>query len=102
MLCSLLKKQLPDWRFRLPAGGFFLWVRLPSGDARELAQVALRHGVLILPGETMSVSGLQSSYLRLPFLAESAVLRAGIERLAAAWREYRSSARINKIEMAVI
>jgi DNA-binding transcriptional MocR family regulator len=106
LLADLLKKRLPDWEFGLPAGGLFLWVRLPRGDAQELAQLALRHGVLILPGNTMSASGVQSRYLRLPFLAEPATLRQGIDRLAAAWREYQSStrgsARVSPLDMAII
>jgi len=107
VLAELLKKRLPDWEFRLPAGGLFLWTRLPRGDARELSQLALRHGVLILPGSMMSASGMQSRYVRLPFLAEPATLRVGIDRLAAAWREYQSSTRgssagMGRLDMAVV
>jgi DNA-binding transcriptional MocR family regulator len=106
LLADLLKKRLPDWEFRLPTGGLFLWARLPRGDARELAQLALRHGVLILPGNMMSASGMQSRYVRLPFLAEPATLRLGIDRLAAAWREYQSSTRgsapVGRLDMAVV
>jgi len=106
LLADLLKKRLPDWEFSPPAGGLFLWARLPRGDAQELAQLALRHGVLILPGNTMSASGMQSRYVRLPFLAEPATLRQGIDRLAAAWREYQSStrgsARVSRLDMAII
>ena len=91
LLSQLLKKHLPQWQFRIPEGGFFLWVRLPAGDARELAQVALRHGVLILPGSTMSAAGLYTRYVRVPFLADPEVLRNGIARLAGAWREYQAA-----------
>ena len=31
LLTRLLRDQLPDWTFRVPAGGLFLWVRLPDG-----------------------------------------------------------------------
>lgn len=106
LLADLLKQRLPDWEFRLPAGGFFLWARLPRGDARELSQLAPRHGVLILPGSMMSATGMQSRYVRLPFLAEPATLRLGIDRLAAAWREYQSStrgsARVGRFDLAVV
>jgi DNA-binding transcriptional MocR family regulator len=91
LLAQLIKRHLPQWQFRIPDGGFFLWARLPGGDARELAQVALRHGVLILPGSTMSAAGLCTRFVRLPFLADPDVLRDGIKRLARAWREYQSS-----------
>jgi DNA-binding transcriptional MocR family regulator len=91
LLAQLLKRQLPQWRFKLPEGGLFFWTRLPAGDARELAQVALRHGVLILPGSTMSAAGLYTRYVRLPFVADPDVLRDGIARLAGAWREYQAA-----------
>jgi DNA-binding transcriptional MocR family regulator len=91
LLAELLKRHIPQWQFRVPEGGLFLWVRLPAGDARELAQVALRHGVLILPGSTMSAAGLYTRYVRIPFLADPDVLREGIARLTGAWREYQAA-----------
>jgi DNA-binding transcriptional MocR family regulator len=91
LLVALLGKHLPEWTFRVPSGGLFLWVKLPGGDARELAQVALRHGVILLPGPHASATGRFENYLRLPFLAEPETLRAGVKRLAAAWKDYRSN-----------
>ena len=88
---GLLREFLPDWKFRLPVGGLFLWVKLPAGDAREFAQVALRHGTLILPGPAMSASEQHAPFIRLPFLAEDEILRAGVRRLSAAWRDYQPS-----------
>ena len=92
LLVRLLGEHLPEWRFRTPSGGVFLWVKLPGGDAREFAQAALRRGVAIVPGPVMSASEQHTSFIRLPFLAEEATLRAGVRRLAAAWREYRPAA----------
>ena len=89
LMARLLRESLPDWRFRLPAGGLFLWVKLPAGDAREFAQVALRHGALILPGPAMSAAEQHAPFIRLPFLAEEEMLRTGVRRLSAAWREYQ-------------
>jgi DNA-binding transcriptional MocR family regulator len=93
LMAALLREALPDWKFRLPAGGLFLWVKLPAGDSREFAQVALRHGALILPGPAMSATEQHAAFIRLPFLAEDATLRAGVRRLSAAWREYHRGAR---------
>jgi DNA-binding transcriptional MocR family regulator len=93
LLAQLLRDHLPDWSFQVPSGGLFLWVRLPCGDAREFAQVTLRHGAVILPGPTMSPAEQHAAYVRLPFLAEPEVLETGIRRLRAAWREYQSSDR---------
>ena len=93
VMADLLKDHLPDWNFRLPAGGLFFWVKLPVGDSREFAQVALRHGVLILPGPTMSATEQHGPFLRIPFLAEPKAMRAGVRRLTAAWRDYQAGDR---------
>jgi DNA-binding transcriptional MocR family regulator len=92
LLAALLRSRLPDWRFSISAGGLFLWVKLPAGDARQLAQTALRHGVVILPGPVMSPTERFARFLRVPFIAEPESLRAGIDRLDAAWREYEPGA----------
>ena len=93
LMAGLLRESLPDWTFRLPAGGLFLWVKLPAGDSREFAQVALRHGTLILPGPAMSAAEQHAAFIRLPFLAEEDTLRAGVRRLSAAWRDYQPASR---------
>jgi DNA-binding transcriptional MocR family regulator len=93
LLVYLLRRQLPEWKFRVPAGGIFLWVKLPSGDAREFAQVALRHGVALLPGPVMSAAENHARFLRVPFLGAPAILKSGVTRLATAWRDYESNDR---------
>jgi len=93
LLVSLLRRQLPKWEFRVPSGGIFLWVKLPRGDAREFAQVALRHGLAVLPGPVMSATESHVRFLRLPFLGTPATLRSGASRLATAWRDYESNDR---------
>ncbi|MBV9507146.1 MAG: PLP-dependent aminotransferase family protein, partial [Acidobacteriia bacterium] len=64
LLASLLRNRLPNWKFRMAAGGLFLWVKLPAGDARQLAQTALRHGVVILPGPLMSPGERFAGFVR--------------------------------------
>jgi len=93
LLVALLRRHLPDWKFRVPSGGVFLWVKLPGGDAREFAQVALRHGVAVLPGPVMSATETQARFLRLPFLGTPEVLKSGVSRLVTAWRDYESTDR---------
>lgn len=103
LLASLLRKQFPDWKFRAPSGGLFFWVKLSRGDARELAQVALRHGLIVLPGPHMSPVGKHESFLRLPFLADPETLRVGVKRLEAAWKDYQSGGRpVREQQVAVL
>jgi DNA-binding transcriptional MocR family regulator len=94
LLARLLKRDLPQWSFRTPRGGLFLWVELPQGDSREFAQVALRHGVILLPGPAMSDTEGHVRFLRVPFLAEPGTIQDGVRRLAAAWRDYQSDDRV--------
>ena len=102
LAAAWLREHLPEFQFRVPAGGLFLWVKLPAGDGRELAQVALRHGVVILPGPTMSAVEEHASFLRVPFLAEPETLRTGLSRLAAAWRDYQSTGRPERHQKVAI
>jgi DNA-binding transcriptional MocR family regulator len=88
-LTSLLRQELPDWRWREPDGGLSLWIRLNRGNATEYTQVAQRHGVVIVPGSDASASRSFTDYLRLPFVHEPTTLRAGVSRLSSAWAEYQ-------------
>ncbi|HXF72046.1 MAG TPA: PLP-dependent aminotransferase family protein [Actinomycetota bacterium] len=85
LLTELLREHLPTWSWTPPVGGLCLWVRLPGGDARDLARVARRHGVLVAPGSLASVSGAFSDHLRIPFVLEPGTMREGVRRLAAAF-----------------
>jgi DNA-binding transcriptional MocR family regulator len=87
-LCAELAGQLPEWEFTPAAGGQCLWVRLPRGDAISFAQLALRHGVALLPGTSLDVSGNGDNFVRIPFLAPPATLADVVRRLATAWRDY--------------
>jgi DNA-binding transcriptional MocR family regulator len=99
-MCSLLTELLPDWTFRCPAGGLSLWVTLPRGNAEEFADVALRHGVAIVPGPALSVDEGNRRSLRLVYAHSETDIEEGIRRLATAWEAYisttasRSSARL--------
>jgi DNA-binding transcriptional MocR family regulator len=101
LLAALLRKHLPDWRFTEPAGGLFLWTELPDADARDFAQVALRHGVAVLAGPTMSATEDHTRFVRLPFFSEPDLLRVAVQRLTAAWKGYRSGPRERHVVTAV-
>jgi DNA-binding transcriptional MocR family regulator len=83
---ELLATHLPEWRWRRPDGGLSLWPDLAGVDADALAQVALRHGVAIVPGPTCTPDGGMRDRIRLPIVRDPETMELGIERLAAAWR----------------
>ena len=99
LLCDLIETHLPDWSFTRPRGGLSLWLTLPGGNADELAEVALRHGVLVVPGPALSVDDGNRRCIRVVFTRPPEELREGVRRLAAAWAAYaptteRSAARL--------
>lgn len=91
-LADLLEAQLPDWSFVRPPGGLSLWVTLPRGNAEEFAEVAGRHGVLVVPGPSLSVDEGNRRSLRLVFCLPERELEEGVRRLATAWERYGPSA----------
>jgi DNA-binding transcriptional MocR family regulator len=93
LLTRLLAKHLPTWRWQEPKGGLLLWARMPDGSAEELARIALRHGVTIVPGSANSPDHRFADHVRLPMVADPATMKAGITRLARAAQEYQATAR---------
>ncbi|MGH3645959.1 MAG: PLP-dependent aminotransferase family protein [Micromonosporaceae bacterium] len=91
-LVELLTEQLPEWRYRVPRTGSALWIELPGVDAQGFAQVALRHGVEVVPGAAMDPSGAHDSYIRLPYTFPTDVLTEVVRRLTSAWAELRNKA----------
>lgn len=87
VLAGALRRALPSWRWREPAGGLSVWVRLPGGrDAGAFAQTALRHGVAVATAEALSAHPERhADHLRLSFSAPPVVLTEGVRRLAEAW-----------------
>lgn len=88
LVMEVLRQKAPDWRWQAPPGGLFIWVQLPGGDARDLAQEALHHGVRVTPGTTFSVDGTHNDWLRLPFLLTPDRLQIGLDCLLGAWESY--------------
>lgn len=88
LLCDLLADHLPSWQFQRPPGGLSLWVTLPSGNAEEFAELALNHGVSVVPGPSLSVDEGNRRCLRVVFSRPEPVLREGVRRLAGAWHGY--------------
>ncbi len=61
------RAHLPDWTFTLPPGGLSLWCTLPRGNAEEFAELAGRHGVVVVPGPALSVDEGNRRSLRLVY-----------------------------------
>lgn len=85
LLTGLLAEALPAWSWQEPLGGASLWVRLPQPIATGFAQLALRHGVAIVPGPVFSAAEHCEEHLRLPYAVSPGLLQAGVRRLAGAW-----------------
>lgn len=84
-LTSALKQHLPRWTWPAPDGGLSLWVELPGhADGGVFAQTALRHGVAVVPGRLLSVTGSASAaaHIRIAFTQPPAVLRKAAAALA--------------------
>jgi len=89
LLVALLKQHLPDWSWRPPDGGLLLWAHMPSGDANVLAPIAQRYGVAIVAGSANSPDHRFADRVRLPIVADAAIMTEAMARLGRAWQEYR-------------
>ena len=87
-LQALLAEHLPSWHVPTIQGGQTLWVKLPQGDGNSFAQTALRHGLAILPGAGLDVTGASDPYVRLHFRARPDDLTEAVTRLTTAWHAY--------------
>ena len=88
ILCAALERELPDARFVVPAGGYFLWVDLPEGvSVADLDQLARGRGVVFVKGTDFLLEGGDSSFR----IAYSGVtpdqIETAVSRLADAYRE---------------
>jgi len=60
-----------DYVVSRPEGGFFLWMRLPSGtDTRRLAELAVEARVQYTPGSAFFANGGGEDFIRLAFSYE--------------------------------
>jgi DNA-binding transcriptional MocR family regulator len=101
-LTNVIRSHETDWEFEAPQGGMSLWTRMPGVDTRTLAQVALRHGVSVAPGNLFSIDESHAEYLRLPFLLDTQTLARGVEGLVEAWREVRDASGVRQMETAMV
>ncbi|GHF50370.1 DNA-binding transcriptional MocR family regulator [Deinococcus metalli] len=90
LLAGLLRAHLPEWSFRTPDGGQYLWIELPTPGASRFTHLAAPYGVRLFPGASMGVEPLPDRYLRLPFTLDPERLPDAVLRLRAAWAEFRA------------
>jgi DNA-binding transcriptional MocR family regulator len=89
VLCAALERELPEARFVVPTGGYFLWVDLPEGsvDVAELDAAARERGVVFVKGTDFLLEGGESS-LRIAYSGVRAdQIDEAVTRLAGAYRE---------------
>ena len=61
-----------DFTVSRPEGGFFLWIRLPTGtDTKRLSELAVQARVQYTPGQAFFANGGGENYIRLAFSYES-------------------------------
>ena len=91
MLAAMTREMPAGVEWNTPAGGMFLWVRLPEGmNAIELLPMAVERNVAFVPGWAFYADKADARTLRLSFVTSSvAQINIGIAALADAIRHYR-------------
>jgi 2-aminoadipate transaminase len=89
-MLAAMKRDMPEGvSWNTPAGGMFLWVRLPEGmNAIDLLPKAVERNVAFVPGWAFYADHADARTLRLSFVTSSVEqINIGIAALAAAIRE---------------
>lgn len=89
-LVAALRERLPEWEFRVPAGGLCLWCRLPVPAASSLVAAAEHAGLAIAPGPIFGVDGGLERFVRIPYARPEAELVAAVDILAEVWPGVRA------------
>ncbi|KAA9165025.1 PLP-dependent aminotransferase family protein [Amycolatopsis acidicola] len=84
VLAEAVREHCPEWTFRLPSGGFWLWCSLPERMSTRLAVAAAAHGVQVAPGSRFGAQGGLERWIRLPFSQPPDRLQEAMRRLALA------------------
>jgi len=94
MLAALDRHMPAGVHWNRPAGGMFLWVRLPTTmSAVDLLPLALERGVAFVPGAPFFADAGQTHTLRLSFVTASAAqIETGIAALGQAIRAAQEAA----------
>ena len=84
---AALERELPEARYAVPEGGYFMWLELPEGaDVEALAAAAADRGVAFVKGTDFLLEGGENA-LRLAYSGVTPdEIDEGIARLAQAYR----------------
>jgi aspartate aminotransferase/aminotransferase len=77
-----------DFELAVPEGAFYAFPRAPWGTATEFVGEAIKHNVLVIPGNVFS---RRDTHFRISYAVDSAKLRRGLERLRSLARQPSSS-----------
>ena len=69
-----------------PDGAFYLFLKSPSGDGRELSETAKKYGVLIVPSEDFGCPG----YARIAYCQKKSLIERALPQLEKIANDYRS------------
>jgi DNA-binding transcriptional MocR family regulator len=94
-LDASLKAHLPEARYTLPEGGYFMWVELPEGtDVAVLFGAAAERGVQFVKGTDFLLGGGENT-LRLAYSGvTNDRIDEGVKRLAEAYRSLAGAAAV--------
>jgi 2-aminoadipate transaminase len=93
VLCQALERELPDARFVVPEGGYFLWVELPEGaDVARLEAAAKERGVQFVKGTDFLIEGGENTFRIAYSGVTPELIEEAISRLAEAYRELAGAA----------
>src|SRR3954470_23413049 len=91
--CAALQQEIPEARFVVPEGGYFLWVDLPEGaDVAGLAAAALERGVSFVKGTDFLLEGGENSFRIAYSGVTPELIGEAVGRVAEAWRELATAA----------
>lgn len=91
-LADALRRELPDWTFRLPAGGLSLWLDLGEPISSALTVAAERHGLALAAGPRFGADAAGAALdrrIRIPFSHPEPVLLEAVRRLVDAAADVR-------------
>ena len=83
----LLLNELTEIGFEVakPDGAFYLFVKSPSGDGRELSERAKKHGLLLVPSDDFGCRG----YVRIAYCQSYGMIKRSLPVFRALMEEYK-------------